>query len=385
MYGLASVVNQSIKGLATLPDLAETGTSISREKSMKSALKAFLGTAMAVFLVGSPVSAADVQVKNFKVIGGWSSTSYTQMFERPFWEKDLPAATGGKISADFSSLDTLGLKGTETLRLLKLGVADFASAPVSFVAGDFKLYDGLDLAGVILDYETIKASVDAYRPVIDDNMQKNFGSKLMMVWPSPPQVLYCRAPVNKLADLVGKKVRTFNQTLSDFIEAAGGTAVTLSFAEVVPALERGTVDCAITGTGPGNHAKWYEVTDYLYPLVLGWAPYFNAVNLKTWNSIDDKTQSYLLEQFSKLEAELWEHANELAQDGINCNIGQGECKYGTKGGMKLIAVTEGDKAKVKKMANDVIIQRWADRCGAACVKAWNDTVGKIVGLTAKTK
>jgi hypothetical protein len=30
-----------------------------------------------------------------------------------------------------------------------------------------------------------------------------------------------------------------------------------------------------------------------------------------------------------------------------------------------------------------VLPRWAARCGAECVRNWNDTVGKVVGLTAK--
>ena len=139
-----------------------------------------------------PAAAQDLPKNHFKVIGGWSNINYTTMVEQPFWTKKLPEASKGRITADFTSLDTLGLKGTETLRLLKLGVADFAGGPISFVAGDFKLYDGLDLAGVLLEFDAIKKAAEAYKPVMDKNMQKEFDAKLMAVWPSPPAVSHAR-------------------------------------------------------------------------------------------------------------------------------------------------------------------------------------------------
>lgn len=192
---------------------------------------------LATFLA-SPVLADDLQEVKLKVIGGWSNVSMTTAVEQPFWQTTIAELSDGKITADFTSLDTLGLKGNETLRLLSLRVADIVTGPVSFVAGDFKLYDGLDLAGAILDIDTMKEAVDAYRPVIDKNMQENFNAHLLMMWPSPPQVLFCKGEITGVKDLAGKKIRTFNQTLADFVEAVGGTPVQLSFAEVVPALQR---------------------------------------------------------------------------------------------------------------------------------------------------
>lgn len=329
--------------------------------------------------------AQDLQEVRLKVIGGWSNVTMTTAVEQPFWQTKIGELSGGKITADFNSLDTLGLKGDETLRLLRLKIADIVTGPVSFVAGDFKLYDGLDLSGAILDIDTMRKAVNAYRPVIDKNMQENFNAHLLMMWPSPPQVLFCKGDIKGVADLAGKKIRTFNQTLADFVEAVGGTPVNLSFAEVVPALQNGTADCGVTGTGPGNSAKWWEVTDHLFPLVLGWAPYFSAINIDTWNSLDQPTQAFLTDAFAKLEDEMWAHVATAAEQGVNCNTGIGECTKGIKANMKLVEVSDADKALLAGMVTQTILPRWAGRCGEACVAAWNETVGKALGFTAKAQ
>ena len=343
-----------------------------------------LSLALLAAAIGS-AQAQDVQELRLKVIGGWSNVTMTTVVEQPFWRTTMPELSGGKITADFNSLDTLGLQGNETLRLLSLKIADIVTGPVSFVAGDFKLYDGLDLAGAILDIDTMRKAVDAYRPVIDKNMGENFNAHLLMMWPSPPQVLFCKGEIKGVADLAGKKIRTFNQTLSDFVEAVGGTPVNLSFAEVVPALQNGTVDCGVTGTGPGNSAKWWEVTDHLFPLVLGWSPYFSAVNLETWNQLDEPTRTFLTEAFAKLEDEMWAHVAGVATEGVNCNTGVGECTSGIKANMILVEASDADKALLAGMVTKTILPRWAERCGAACVGDWNATVGKVLGFEAKAE
>ena len=37
----------------------------------------------------------------------------------------------------------------------------------------------------------------------------------------------------------------------------------------------------------------------------------------------------------------------------------------------------------RKALLEQVLPRWATRCGAECVKNWNDSVGKVVNLTAK--
>lgn len=347
-----------------------------------------LGSALlslALCAAAGPVLADELQELRLKVIGGWSNVSMTTAVEQPFWQEKIGELSGGKITADYNSLDTLGLKGDETLRLLRLKVADIVTGPVSFVAGDFKLYDGLDLSGAILDIGPMRAAADAYKPVIDANMKENFNARLLMVWPSPPQVLFCKGEIRGVADLAGKKIRTFNQTLADFVEAVGGTPVGLSFAEVVPALQAGTADCGVTGSGSGNTAKWWEVTDHLYPLVLGWSPWFSAVNADTWDSFDEPTRAFLTEQFAKLEDDVWAHVDAVAQEAVNCNTGTGECKIGIKANMKLVEVSDADRELLAGMVTETILPRWAARCGEACVADWNNTVGKVIGLEAKAE
>ena len=88
----------------------------------------------------------------------------------------------------------------------------------------------------------------------------------------------------------GKKVRVFNNTMRDFLCGVGATAVSMAFAEVVPALNNGVVDCGVTGSLSGNTAGWNEVTKSIYPMSLGWSINVLAVNLNTWNRLDAKTQ-----------------------------------------------------------------------------------------------
>jgi TRAP-type transport system periplasmic protein len=71
------------------------------------------------------------------------------------------------------------------------------------------------------------------------------------VWYATPNVLISRTPLRTLADFKGKKVRVFAspfQTVA--FERLGITPVAMSLGDVLPALQQGAIDGAITGIGP---------------------------------------------------------------------------------------------------------------------------------------
>ncbi len=349
-------------------------------------MRAWVGSAViATIALGASwsSSAQDLARANLKVLGSFSNLNMSRAIERPHWTQMIPERSKGQITADFTTIDQMALQGTEILRLLRLGVIDVGSGNLSYMAGDSPVFDGLDLAGVFLDLPALRLSVDAYKPTLSKIMAERYNARLLSIWPAPPQVLYCRQALTGLGDLKGRKIRSFSPSLSDFISAIGGTPVQIAFAEVVPALQRGTADCGVTGTLSGNTARWWEVTTHLYPLVVGWAPWFNAINLNTWNRLPPQTQAFLEEQLRGMETAFWDNAAKEGQDGINCNTGKGECVFGLKGAMTLIDVSDADRAELKRVAGEVVVPKWAQRCGADCTRVWNDTVGKALGINAK--
>jgi len=67
--------------------------------------------------------------------------------------------------------------------------------------------------------------------------------------------------------------------------------------------------------------------------------------------------------------------------GMDCNA-SGPCALGQPGGMIPVEPNAADKATLKRIVQDYVVKRWAKRCGAACTKEWNDTVGRVVSIKA---
>ena len=336
-----------------------------------------------VALAGN-ATAADYQNTHLKMAGLTSTQNMFKYILKPYFGEEISKKTGGAVTVDYKPSDVLGLKGTEILRLLKMGVFDISTGAISYMAGEDPRFEGMDLPGLAMSIEEARKVADAYKPVIAERMAKFHNTKLLELYPITVQVWYCRTPIGGLADVKGKKVRVYNASMADFVEAAGAGGVNIPFVEVVPAMNRGVADCALTGTSAGNTARWWEVTKYLFNMPMGWAIQFVAINMDTWNRLDAKVQEFLLGEFSMLNEKLWAQAAADVQDGINCNTGKGECKYGIKADppMTFVPVTSGDKALHKKIVEETVVARWAKRCGSDCAKRWNATIGKVVDMKA---
>ena len=346
----------------------------------KTALTIAATAMMATGVMAGPVT-AELNTLNLKVVGTWGNLSNWKEAEGPFWDKTMPEASGGKITADALPQTELGIKGFEVMRLLKIGVFDVAHGVVGYIAGEDPIAEGVDLAGVIQNWDDAKAAFAAYRPTLAKQFESTYGAKLLAVYPFPSQMLWCNADVNSADDLQGKKIRVYTTSMGDFVEGLGGTSVTIAFAEVVPGLEKKVVDCGITGTMPAYQAKWWQVANHAYLMSVGYTATFAAMNMKKWNSLNDETKEFIESQMNTFETETWQMNIDQDQMGIACNT-EGPCPIGEVGGMKKVVPSAADDAKRKQILEEIVLKRFAERCGAECVTNWNATIGKVAGVKA---
>jgi TRAP-type C4-dicarboxylate transport system substrate-binding protein len=349
---------------------------------MVNRLIASIAMSCAVVAAGSAL-AQDLPKQSFKVVGTWSNLTNWQQNEQPFWAKTVPEASKGQVTANIQSLSELGLKGTEIVRMVKLGLFDFAHGVAIYIAEDATV-EGVDIAGVAKTFDQARKMVDAYAPILNTTFEKKYGARAMNYYIWPSQMFYCNSAIKGLADIKGKKVRVQGTSQGDLVEALGGTGVTIPFAEVVPALQRGAVDCGITGTMPAYKAGWHEVTSHVLTLPVGFSVSFTIASLATWNKLDDKSKAFIDGAIKGQTDKWWQVIIDEDKEGLNCTTGTGPCSIGKPGKLTKVEPTAADNAILETAMKDVVLKRWAKRCGAdaACISNWNSTAGKVVNLTA---
>lgn len=344
--------------------------------------KPLIVAALIASLSAGGALAQDLPTTKLRVVGGLSNLTAYNDYERPFWTKTIPEASNGKVTAEIKGFNEMGLKGPEILRLMSQGVIEFGTATLAYFASDNPINEAIDLAGLAPDVNTAREVTKAFQPVYASFYDKGNNIRLLGISTYPAQVLFCNANISGLADIKGKKVRTSSRTVAEFVEALGGTSVTMAFGEVVPALQNKVVDCAITGSMSGYSAKWYEVSTHLVALPINWNQQIHAVNQKAWVKLDPKVQTFLQTNIDKLVDDIWDAAGRQTQEGYDCNTGAAACSQPVKGKMKLVEPSDADRALIKKVLQESVLPKWAARCSAQCVSDFNDTIGKKVGLTA---
>lgn len=302
--------------------------------------------------------------------------------DQPLLRDGMSKATNGRVEVTLAAWPERNVNGPEVLRLVRSGQVDIAAAPLTTVSGDVPMLDGVDLAGMNPDIKQARRVADAMLPVANKELER-LGIKLVATYPFSGQMLFCRKPIASLADLKGLKVRTNGPSSADLVKALGGQPVSLAFGEVYTALERGTVDCGITGSGSGNSVKWPEVTTHLYTMSLSWSTAGYFVNLAWWNKLEPSVRATFEKTFAAIQDAQWKLGLEATDDGIACNVGRADgCKLATlvKKPMVEVKAQADAAAVVKKDLAETVLPAWVKRCGDRCGVVYNEVIAPITGI-----
>ena len=334
-------------------------------------------------LASTALMATPTLAEELAIVGSWSNLPLYQDFETPFWTEKLPELTDGEFTAQLTSFDQMGIAGSDVYRMLGDGVFDVGATVADYTVGDAPELEGLDVPLVATTPAQAQAMVEAARPMVDDIMRDRFGAEVLGIAPYPPQVVFCKGEVASLADLEGKKVRGSGRMTTKFLEALGAEGINIAFSEVPGSLERGVIDCAVTGAGSGYSAGWWEVSDTLMTIPLGgWDAVVIAMNADRFDGFSEAQQATLKSAVAEgLEAPAWAAAEGGLDNDIACLTGTGDCASGEAASMTLVEPSEADVETAREILTTEVLPDWAERAGGDWATRWNETVGQAVGVT----
>ncbi|WP_295890703.1 TRAP transporter substrate-binding protein [uncultured Vibrio sp.] len=322
--------------------------------------------------------------ETLSVVGSWSSLPLNKQFEKPFWTETLANETDNAFRVQMTTHDQMGIGSGDVYRMLGDGVFNVGMTVADYAVSDSPALESLDVPLIATSVDEFRQVVDAGRPMVDEIYESTFNSKVLTISPYPPQVVFCKVEVQSLDDLAGKKIRASGRMTAKFLEALGAQSVNVSFGEVPGALQKGLIDCAVTGAGSGYSAGWWEVSSHLYTLPIGgWDPVVTAINLDKWNSLTSEQQTALNDTVvAKFEKPVWQEAQATIEENIACLTGNGACSKGETRNLTLVEPSEEDKAKARLIVENTVLPDWSKRAGAKWTQTWNDSIGKVVGLSA---
>lgn len=334
------------------------------------ALLAWCGGALA------QVGAAPAPYK-LRVVGGLAGVSQYVNHEEPFWTRDLARLSQGRYSADIVPFDRAGVPGTEMLRLLQLGVVPLGTVLMSQLAQSHPHYALLDLPALNADLSHLRSHLSAYRPYLERSLREQHGVELLAVYIYPAQVFFCKQPLTRLQELVGRRVRVSSIGQADFVSALGATPVNTAFSQIAASLQAGETDCAITGALSGHTLGLYRVTQYLYPLPVSWGVALFAANREVWDGLPADLRQLLREHLPRLQAAIWTDAQAATTQGLACNSGAPSCQLAEQGHMRVVPVAAQDERRSEEIFRTVVLPRTLQRC-KPCASVWQATLGTVV-------
>ena len=314
-----------------------------------------------------------------RVMGQPTSTGLLQRDkEAPFFA-GLRAATQIPFHVVYQPGDSLAIKDTFQLQMLRSGELDLVSLRFMQNAELEPSLAGIDLVGMIPDYRVAKQVIAAYSGTIDRNLQEKFKAKLLGIWSFGPQEFFCSKPIQRLVDIKGLKVRVGGPAVSPFILALGGVPAVIPFGDTKNALAIGLADCAITSAASANTAGWLEHAQYSFPVVVQFGFNGYAISLSKWNALSLKDQVTLERTFAAYTSELWQFTEETQLDAARCNTG-GECKRGNRYQGKAVPISAEDVLLTRDIMMRAVIPAWAEKCekiSPGCVREWQDKLSVV--------
>lgn len=342
-----------------------------------------LATACALALSAGLAFSTSAQAQPISVVGSWSSVSLHKDYELPFWTETLPEASDGRLEVQLSSFDQMGINSADVFRYLSDGLFDIGVTLSDYVVSDAPELEGLDLPMLAVDPIQAEKVSEAFWPIVERTMQSRYGAQALAIAPNTPQVVFCNTPISGLADLRNRSVRASGRSTAEFLDALGARSEVMDFSEVPGAMERGVIDCAVTGSLSGYNAGWYDVATHLLPLPIGgWDHAITAANGDFWSGLSTEDQTLIATQARDVFAHgVWSNIADSAEQGIACLTGEGECRAGSPASMTLVATDEADLETAKQILSTKLLPAWASRVDADTRALYNQHVAPLTGLS----
>ncbi len=318
-----------------------------------------------------------------RVVGGLAGLNQFTRNEAPFWTTQLKQLSAGRYTAEIVPFDRAGIRGQELLSMVRLGTVPFGTLLLSQAAPKDAELAAPDLAGLNPDAASLKRTVAAFRPRLEALLRERHGAELLAVYAYPAQVLFCSKPLAGRAGLQGLTVRTSSATQADWVEAQGGKAVQIPFADVVANVRAGNVDCAITGTMSGNTIGLHQVTSQIHTMAITWGLAVFVAHGPTWRGLPEDLRTLLKRELPRLERDIWAESERETDEGVACNVGDAACKGGSPGKMSAVRPGPADQSLRREILKSTVLPRWLQRCGTACSESWNRYLAPLVGIEAR--
>jgi tripartite ATP-independent transporter DctP family solute receptor len=205
--------------------------------------------------LSNPADAADITMR----VGHGYSAGQPQDDGIRLFAKRVDELTKGKVALQLFGDNSLG-NDVQLIEGVLLGTIDatvVANAPLSNFVPEMRI---LDMPFLFRDEAHLERAVSGPLEAELAKAATAKGLRLLGIYSSGSRHIMSKQPINNIADLKGKKIRTMqNPVHLETFRSFGANATALAYGELYGALQTGVVDGAEAANNNYAAAKFYEV------------------------------------------------------------------------------------------------------------------------------
>ncbi|MCY0150191.1 C4-dicarboxylate TRAP transporter substrate-binding protein [Hoeflea sp. G2-23] len=219
--------------------------------------------------------------------------NFTVVSAMKYFAETIPQRTDGKVDAKLFTGSSL-LNFTETLSGVRDGIADMGYVVAAYHRAELKesnLIGDLGMLGSNLVVMAGAASEYCFSDAECAAEYVNQGQVFLGFGSTPPYRLISTSPLKSLADIKGKRIRSFS-AYGRWVEALDGVQVNLPAGDIYQGFSQGTIDVNMHPYEALVTLSLKDVAKYVTDLPLG-TFYINALfdtNLDLWREWDAETR-----------------------------------------------------------------------------------------------
>ena len=243
-------------------------------------MRTCFAAALCSLFLAAPALGQPVKIKFAVFTPDKEQTFVTVM--KPFAEA-VNKDAGGSIEIDTFPNGALGRSPLQQAQMVLDGVSDIGWVIASYTPGRFQENEVFELPGLFRDLQ--EATTVFTRLVLSGKIKGYDDFHPIGLFGTAPYSLHARNPINSIADIKGKKIRSSGAIKGETLKAFGAVPIGMPVTEVPEAISRGTVDGTTSHPSPLFDFGIARVTNAHFFTRLGIVPLAILMNKKKFDSL----------------------------------------------------------------------------------------------------
>jgi TRAP-type C4-dicarboxylate transport system substrate-binding protein len=204
------------------------------------------------------------------------------------WAEAVNKEAPGAVEIELFPNGALGRSPLQQAQMVLDGVADIAWVIASYTPGRFQENEVFELPGQFRDLQ--EATTVFTRLVLAGKIRGYDDFFPIGLFGTAPYSLHARTPLNSIADIKGKKIRSSGAIEGETVKAFGAVPIGMPVTEVPEAISRGTIDGTTSHPSPLFDFGIARVTNHHFFTRLGIVPLAILMNKKKFDALPPQGQ-----------------------------------------------------------------------------------------------